>query len=546
MPLGLLFLAAVARATSLAPPPQRGTRTTQGLTPDDPRIPQWVASLLVDMPQDIPNTQRVDMLAVVRDLRRIHASLVTQRKVPGFHTSPDVPASPRAIASHVDPMALLQFFAQIAPQGEPIPVTLAVVTRPEGLAMVARVRLGDDLAQRLQRGSPEPGSWQLKKTDAGLIWTTGSHQLAASLHGPWLHLAPARWMLQPRTQDHGAGWPWLAPDLLAHVGDSDAWLLARPRAPMISQAPTPMDGSKPWALLQDGIRAFGVSWRHDAEASSAIEVLVDFPGLRRLDDFLQRERWHLPPAVWGGDAMNILVVAMPKGLVTLLQPWIAQRLRPFGEPWQALATHVGAWSGLAAFVGCGSPGDWGMSLEMTTATAAEAAFAAIAPTVGPGAGNATNDDHRDEASAPHPPAFATPLHVKILGRTLLLASNAPRLAQVTQRAQALRAPGDNPTPSPLAGPLTPMMRTIVEQPAWMVGYSVLGYDGSMIPWFLWLAQRTLQRHHAALPEHWAPFIDHLQRHLPEWISSLLTTFDAAFALTTDGSVVRLQLATSTI
>lgn len=499
---------------------------------------------------------RVEAALVVPDLRALD-SAYERRLEPlrGLHGGKELveaafSTAPDAAFSLGDEWDRL--LALAGPQGEPVPAALVVLSRGEALGVQALLKVVPGFSERLvaSAAGDRPPPYQVRTVEGGLELTVGDLVLHGRIDDAgWLRVAPDLEMLTTPTPDtHG-----LDPALAERVRGADGALFIQGGGPLLQMAASALFEDSPQAAQAvTGLRSLCLTWRSDGDRSYEAQLAVDLPLLAVLGPGLRKPSLaNVLAQRWGDQATGFFSISVPEQARAMVVPLLDGALAdgPLALS-GGLRTALSRLEGRVGVVSFGSPDDWALGVEMLDPEAAAAAVTAVhdwlstlAAREAPAAADAMVLEGSPEGKQVlhvRPDEVLQGARVAAVGSTLVVVRQRQRLAALT--AAALR-----PDAGLLAGPLTPPVRATLERPSIALAYWVLGTDPGMFDWLTWLSKGAEVGLAAALPpgsEELAMARTVAYRLAPTMALagySALLTYDAAFAVDIEGSVLTLDL-----
>lgn len=460
-----------------------------------------------------------------------------------------------------------RWVALAAPRGGPVPVALAVFSREGQLGVQLMVKVAPGFAERLgaEGDTPLGAPWRGRVDGERLLFSYGEQVWEGRVdQAGWLRVAPSAEMLLG-----SAGRPTrlFSEDVQRWLGKSPLVAAVFGGGTIAEMMGAAVSDVSTQELLR-GVRSFTMSAELSEGATWSMRMLVDSPHIEQFGALLRApDLANTPVKLWDAEASSLLSFAVPQSLLMSVLGFGQMMLgdSPFAIP-DDLGMALSKLAGRVSFAGFGSPGDWGVGLELTDPRAAAAMVPALQSYLSGLSSRAGVEPAGLILMQPFPALGAEALLVRpdellegvrvaSVGSTVVAVRQKSRLPKlIAQRdASAAQASGEAGF---LAQPLTPKMRELLRRPAIVQGYFVSGSDGSLVDWLVWPSkaiESIAKVQHLALNT--APGSEllgapsSLQR-LPLRMAlaahAMALIYDFAFSADVDGSVLVFELASSQI
>ena len=448
-----------------------------------------------------------------------------------------------------------RLLALAAPAGEAVPAALAAFSHGDDLGVQLLLKVAPGFTERLAAAAagPKPPPYRVKLHEAELELSFGEEVILARVDDAgWLRIAPDREQLVGAAP----GGPTLDLALAGRIAENDGALFVVGGGKLMALvASTLFDDSPEVAQIVAGLRSLSMTWRSDGDRSYVAQVAIDLPMFALFGPTVRKPGLQNALARrWDDQATGLISASIPEGARKAMLPLLDNLLAgsPFALP-EGLKATLSKLEGRIGSVTFGSPDDWAVGIEMLDAAAAEAAVPAVhgwlQGLAAQHAPSAADVLALEQATGSQPELHIRPdevlqgPRVAAVGSTLVVVRQRQRLETLTA---AVRKGGS----SVVAGPLTPPVKALLEEPALLLGYWVFGTDPGLFDWMAWLAKGgevALKLLLADGPEELAMAQGVVHRLAPSMALAgylSLLTYDAAFALDVEGSVLTLDLAGS--
>ena len=480
------------------------------------------------LPSSLDGASRIEAALLFRDLRSYRAtwtrSQATLRETRAGREWLDATAASGGLDAFAELSRLVDL---AAPGGGPVPAAITIYSLSGNLAFQAQILGEPGLRDRLLAPAPADAAspaWTAGMRGDALEIRAGGTTLAARIDDRgWLRIAPEAVMLHG-----GAPVRPFGQTMARWALDSDILLFVQGGGMLAAAAAANMEPGM-GAEVIGNLSSAAVTWKSDGDKTMAVRLLLDSPMLGQLGSaFRKPDLANSLTRIWGREALGFVSLTLPTQMlapfVPLLQKGLAESAAPMPDAVASGLTRLEGRVGAAWF---GSPSDWAIGLQMSDPKTAAAMVPAMQQWVRalaskelPGLADAFVQDKVEGVPDPTfllrpDPAVEGP-RVTNLGSTLAVVRDKSRLVKLHQAAAGAE-PSDITT-----GPLTPLMQETLRRPALLLGYAVLGYDGSWAEIHAWVA-KAAEAWLASAPPGEGPLAE-----LPDWAAGMTKRLPAGF------------------
>lgn len=467
--------------------------------------------ILSAFPHDADRSVRVELGLLIKDLRRarrwIEARRTTQKqsRLGAIFLAPGAQRDALGFDLLVEMTRLIELAAPerggkqriVAaadpwppPALEPIPAAIVGFTMAEGAGFQGIMGVEPGFLERVAAAlaSSDPPAWGGEVVEGGLEIPVGDRRLRGRVGDDgWLRLAFDQAMLTgPVAPDPD---PFFSSSLRPWAEAGDSLLFIRGGGLAAVGLSAVVDQPLLREVLAD-MRLAALTWQFDGDRTSAVRLLIDTPTfetlrlkLRRADitaDLLE---------LWDPDVTQFLSLSIPPVLREPLAHWVEDRVAETGDELPAeLAKALETLDGRVGFAAFGSPGDWAVGVRLADPDTAASVLPSLHewfPRLAEQAGLTGPRLHlpvRETVSGARvlhaqPDPDLEGLRFTAVGSTVVGVTQRQRLVTLLDHARSRRQ-------EPQAGLaisrlLTPMVKTAVETPAMIQGYTVLSDTGEL-------------------------------------------------------------------
>ena len=429
-----------------------------------------------------------------------------------------------------------------------VPAAVAILSWHGDVALQGMVQADATALARLRTVA---GPWQVQERGDLLVLSRAGVVLMVRLGDDgWLRVASHPDLLLP-----GAGRPPedITPALQQAALSADGLLFAvgggKLAQALQERIPQPLARS-----FLEGVRSVALTWRTDGKKTGGVQLLLDAPVLAPLGAALQpKQEQDSVLMALTSDALGFASLEIPAVLRRALPSIFAQTLAapPYNAPDEVLAA-LGDLQGRLGWMVFDAPGDWALSLELSSELDAAALVPALqgwalsmAKSLTPGAAPAFELE-------PFAGTTQAVLHLRpdtaVEGPYVAARGKMVLLVQQRSRLERLLGPDALTARGMWDGPLTPQVRDAVQPPRLLQMYTVLGGDGTLGDVLVWAAGRAQSLLRQGPPP--PPGVEALAKRLPRLLSVLsylfLRTYDVALTAQVQGTLLTLQMTHSEI
>ncbi|MEM6731167.1 MAG: hypothetical protein AAF658_06405 [Myxococcota bacterium] len=460
--------------------------------------PPPVFEVLGALPQDTDGTLNIEAVFLIKDLHRLSEISDTVRKrFERFAVAKEYFSSEhQKNVLGFDMYTELPRLAELStPSGKPSSAALAVYSNKGqfGVQFILRAEAGflDRVKKAMASPNPPPWTATIDGSSITIPIMDGFNLVGQVDESGWLRLAPDASML---IGAQGGTAPTLYSDKMApYVERNDMVLLLRPGLG------TEMLGgfmADPMAMgVVQTLKGVGIGIEYDGDKSQGVSLILESSMLQQYGPLARKadlQNWFVP--MLDSHATSVFSISLPPALVGIGSE--IARTTPLGEipGGDGFANLLGQIDGRLGFMTFDSPGDWALAMRFNTAEAA-AAFAPALQKLIDGGLKALGVEEQDFAILEEF-AGANALHFKpdaLLDGWRVVAIDAnvvmvPKTGRFDRLMALKNAPADQKkkaeVTSFVAGPLTPMVKRTVEQPAIALGYTLMAGDGAIFDYLI--------------------------------------------------------------